>query len=316
MKVPFLRTALVGMLAVTLTMVASVPPAAGYAASEPDVSTVPLVALGDQAQTVYFYPPFTGSVGDAMTLSAFSDSGLPVSFSTTDPDCTVSGSTLTFIAAGTCPVTASQAGDGAYAPAPDVTVAIQVSLGYHAIATASHDGVVRTNGAIQVGDDLTVTVSAPDTSVTACSFKISTAGGWMMLSPGAAQVDGSCGLVTVVPVPSDAPGRAALSGRQDLDLCVTVASKTFADGSTRVMATSDRTSPGGFKCYGSSAARARTKSSTSRSMGRGRLRPSRAPRRVSVGTSRTGILRMSRFSSTPTGTSRFPRGSPPARDRT
>jgi hypothetical protein len=250
--VPFLRTALVGALAVALTMVVSVPPAAGYAASEPGVSTIPSVVQGAAAQTIYFYPPFTGSVGDSMILSAFSDSGLPVSFSTTDPACTVNGSTLIFVAVGTCSVRASQVGDDVFAPAPNVTVAIQVSLGYNAIATATRNGVVRTTGAIQVGDDLTVTVSASGTSVTACSFGIKTAGGWMMSGAGAAHADGSCDLVTVVPEPSDAPGRSALSGRQDLDLCVSVDTKTFADGSTRVMSTSDRTSPGGYKCYGTS----------------------------------------------------------------
>ena len=67
---------------------------------------VPNVALGT--------PPFT--------ISAAASSGLPVSFASTTPSvCTVSGNTVTIMGAGTCSITASQAGNANYGAAAPVT---------------------------------------------------------------------------------------------------------------------------------------------------------------------------------------------------
>ena len=54
------------------------------------------------------------------TVSASSDSGLPVSFAASGP-CTVSGSTVHITGPGSCTITASQAGDGVFKPAADVS---------------------------------------------------------------------------------------------------------------------------------------------------------------------------------------------------
>jgi hypothetical protein len=52
-----------------------------------------------------------------ITLSASASSGLPVTFaSSTSTVCTVSGTTATLLAAGTCTITATQAGNGGWAP--------------------------------------------------------------------------------------------------------------------------------------------------------------------------------------------------------
>ena len=57
-----------------------------------------------------------------VSLSASASSGLTVSFSPGTPGvCTVSGRTVTAVAAGTCTITASQPGDAHYAAAPPVT---------------------------------------------------------------------------------------------------------------------------------------------------------------------------------------------------
>ena len=255
MLVLFGRRVLAGALAIALTAIVALPPETGFAAAARTPSTPPAVALNLTAQKIWFKPALSGTVGDTTTLSAAVDSGLPVSFASGDQDrCKVAGTTLTFIKVGTCRVIASQAGDGiTWGPAPNVIVAIEVSHGYHAKATATHAGVVRTDGAIQVGDVLSVSLTAAGTAVKACSFRITTAGGWMMKGDGAAHPDGSCTLKTVVPMPSDAVGRAALPGRDEQDLCVTVMSRAFADGKKRVMATSDRLTPGGFTCRGDPA---------------------------------------------------------------
>src|SRR5438552_5959286 len=66
----------------------------------------------------------------ALTLSATASSGLPVSFSSlTAPVCALSANTVTLIAAGTCSIRASQAGNGTYAPAPNVDQSFVISSG-------------------------------------------------------------------------------------------------------------------------------------------------------------------------------------------
>ena len=145
------RRAMVGALAVALTAIVAAPPAAGHAAMRIS-SPAPSVTSDLTAQKIWFKPALTGTVGDSATLSGAADSQLPVTFKSADLDrCTVDGTTLSFTKLGNCRVIASQAGDGInWGPAPDVIVAIAVSRGYHAKATASRDGALRTDGAIQV----------------------------------------------------------------------------------------------------------------------------------------------------------------------
>lgn len=74
-------------------------------------------------QTITFNALADKIYGDAdFSISASSDSGLSISFSsTTTSVCTVSGSTVSLVVAGTCSITASQAGDGNYNAAADVS---------------------------------------------------------------------------------------------------------------------------------------------------------------------------------------------------
>ncbi len=76
---------------------------------------------GAQSQTITFEPLASKTYGDPdFTVTATASSGLPVSFAAAD-NCTVSGSTVHLTGAGSCTITASQAGDATYAPAPDVS---------------------------------------------------------------------------------------------------------------------------------------------------------------------------------------------------
>jgi probable HAF family extracellular repeat protein/uncharacterized repeat protein (TIGR03803 family) len=74
------------------------------------------------SQTIAFEPLSSQSRSVAtVALTAMASSGLPVSFtSTTATVCTVSGSTVTLIATGTCGIRASQPGDVNYRAAPAV----------------------------------------------------------------------------------------------------------------------------------------------------------------------------------------------------
>jgi hypothetical protein len=96
----------------------------------PEVAESFQVHAGPEAQTITFGPPPQAKVGEAVTLSASATSGLAVSFRSDTPRiCTVSGSTLTPTAAGTCTVTASQGGSDRYSAAGDVDQSFDVAQG-------------------------------------------------------------------------------------------------------------------------------------------------------------------------------------------
>ena len=78
-----------------------------------------------KAQTIKFTAPTTKTMTQSpVTVSATATSGLTVSFiSTTPAVCTTTGAngtTVLLVGAGTCGVTAQQAGDATWAPAPDL----------------------------------------------------------------------------------------------------------------------------------------------------------------------------------------------------
>ena len=79
-------------------------------------------------QVISFPAPATAYVTSGpLTLTAASDSGLPVTYTSTTPAvCTVSGSALTFLSTGTCTVAADQAGDTNYTAATTVTTSLAV----------------------------------------------------------------------------------------------------------------------------------------------------------------------------------------------
>ncbi|MGH7509368.1 MAG: PxKF domain-containing protein [Gemmatimonadales bacterium] len=81
---------------------------AGSAVGEPEAQTITFDALADKT---FGDPPFS--------ISATASSDLPVSFTATG-ECTIVGSTVTLNAAGTCTITARQAGNTNYHPAEDV----------------------------------------------------------------------------------------------------------------------------------------------------------------------------------------------------
>ena len=87
-----------------------------------------------QAQTITFgaQPPqnFTQSGTFALPSPATASSGLAVSYASTTPaTCTISGTTVTMLAAGNCGITASQAGDSIWSAATSVTQTIALQTG-------------------------------------------------------------------------------------------------------------------------------------------------------------------------------------------
>ena len=102
-------------------------------------------AVNPLSQTITFttISPQAVNTSAGVTLTATASSGLAVSFvSTTPAICTVSGSTVTLLALGTCIVQANQPGDGVvYAAAPTVTQSFTVE--YANPLTNTNFGVVK-----------------------------------------------------------------------------------------------------------------------------------------------------------------------------
>lgn len=120
----------------TCSITASQAGNANYAAASPvtntfevtpGVNTITFPALADT--------PFTSA---PPSLAATASSGLAVSYASNSGSvCTVSGGTISFVAVGTCSLTASQAGDSNYAAASPVTNTFEVTPGVNTITFAA-----------------------------------------------------------------------------------------------------------------------------------------------------------------------------------
>jgi len=100
---------------------------ATYLAYGVGAGTVPATTL--KTQTITFTTPGAQTLGATPTvLNASATSGLPVTFAVSTPAvCSASGTTLSLLTAGTCSVTASQAGNTGYAAAPVQVVNFSVT---------------------------------------------------------------------------------------------------------------------------------------------------------------------------------------------
>jgi RHS repeat-associated protein len=85
------------------------------------------VTVGLEAQTISFPAIAAQTVGTPLTLAATASSSLAVSFtSATQSICTVTGTTATFVATGTCTIDANQPGNSVYAAATQVAQSFSV----------------------------------------------------------------------------------------------------------------------------------------------------------------------------------------------
>jgi uncharacterized repeat protein (TIGR02543 family) len=98
------------------------------------------LTISATTQTISF-PTISGKTygGGTFTASATATSGLTVTIaSTTTAVCTVSGTTVTIVKAGTCTLTADQAGNGNYDAATQVTQSITISKAVLTATASSH----------------------------------------------------------------------------------------------------------------------------------------------------------------------------------
>src|SRR5262249_9014570 len=89
-----------------------------------------VVATGSTSQTITFATISAKTMTQSpLTVAPTASSGLPVALlSTTTPVCTVSGSVVTFVTAGSCSLTASQPGNTTYKAATSVTRTFTIKL--------------------------------------------------------------------------------------------------------------------------------------------------------------------------------------------
>src|SRR5207248_1869156 len=90
-------------------------------------TTYSLALIGPRKQTIAFAPLPNKTFGDPdFTVSATASSGLPVSFAASG-HCTVSRAKVHLTGAGSCTITASQAGNANWRPAPPVAQTFSIA---------------------------------------------------------------------------------------------------------------------------------------------------------------------------------------------
>jgi uncharacterized protein YhjY with autotransporter beta-barrel domain len=156
----------------------------------PQVTLDVTIGLASQAITNFAANPAAPVYAPNGTFSVSATggaSGSPVVFASTTPAvCTISGSTVTMVAAGNCSLTANQAGNASYSAAPQVTLVVSIGLATPTITwvaplqrivgepafdlpapTSTSPGVftyTSSNTAVATVSGLTVTIVGPGTT--------------------------------------------------------------------------------------------------------------------------------------------------------
>jgi hypothetical protein len=160
-------------------------------AAAPQITQTVLVqaAQGTTPQVIAITstPPSPAAVGGTYGVIATASSGLSVTLSinaASSATCTIAGSTVTFVAAGTCMINADQPGDATFAPAPQAMqmVIVQPAQGttQQTIAITSVQPMPATAGGATyavvatASSGLAVTLTIDATSVGVCTIAGST----------------------------------------------------------------------------------------------------------------------------------------------
>ena len=153
-------------------------------------------SLSDQSINFTSTPPAAATIGaPAYTVAATASSGLAVSFSATSGSagiCSVSGSTVSMLGAGTCTINADQAGSAGYHAAPQAQQSFTIGRASQAISFASMPPVPAAVG----GPDYAVTASA--SSGLAVGFSVTPGSGGVCAISGSSVALVGAGTCTVV----------------------------------------------------------------------------------------------------------------------
>lgn len=162
------------------------------------------------AQTITFPNPGTQTTAATPTAGASSTSGLTITYSSNTTDvCTVSGSTITTLMAGTCSITADQPGDDSYSAAEPVTVTFTVTKSPQ---TITFEPTTPVNSGDPVALDGTSTSGLTITYTAGPSDVCSIVSGSLQTGPG----DGDC------TVTASQAGNSAYDAATDVVRVITV----------------------------------------------------------------------------------------------
>jgi hypothetical protein len=189
------------------------------------------------SQSITFAPlaPLTWAPGTTIPVSATASSGLTVAFAVGSGDnCTIAGTTVTITGAGSCTVTASQAGDGTYGAATPVSRTFAIGL---ASQTIGFGGLSS-----KIFGDADFTVGATATSGLAVSFG---ATGSCTVSGTTVHITGAGDCTVTASQAGDANYSAAPDVPQAFSIATAgqtitfggLADKTWGDGDVTVSAT-------------------------------------------------------------------------------
>ena len=124
------------------------------------------ITIGKGNQSITFGTMPNLPIGGVSNISASSTSGLALTYSSTTPTiCTVSGSSVTGVAGGTCIIVANQAGGANYNPAPQQTKSININANNQNISFAAQSSLLIGGG---------LTLSASSSSGLPVSFSTTT----------------------------------------------------------------------------------------------------------------------------------------------
>ena len=144
---------------------------AGNATYSPAPNVDQSFTVNKLSQTIAFAAVATQNIGATQNLSATASSGLAVSYSSSTLSvCTVSGKSVSLIAAGTCTIQASQAGNATYSAATTVSQSFTVSklsqtINFAAIATQNIGTTLNLSAASSSG----LAVSYSSTTLSVCT---------------------------------------------------------------------------------------------------------------------------------------------------
>lgn len=201
------------------------------------------IPVQDQTITITSTAPSPGEGGSIYNVSATASSGLPVTFSidaSSSAICSISGSTITFNAAGTCTINANQAGNAAYNPAPQVQQNVTVVRGNQTInfdTTPPSSPVVNTtyNVSATATSGLPVTISIASASSAICTLSGSTV---TFIAAGTCTINADQGgNVTYNPAPQVQQIITVIRADQTITFGTTPPTTAFVGGTYTVTAT-------------------------------------------------------------------------------
>jgi hypothetical protein len=199
----------------TCTIVATQAGNSTYAAATPVSQSF---TVNHAAQTITFGSIATQSAGTTISLGATATSGLAITYaSSTTSTCTVSGSTASLLAAGTCTIAASQPGNSTYAAATPVSQSFTVTAAKGTFKLSASSGTVTVTppvcffifcfGGSSATDKITITPTGGFTGTVNFNVTGLPTGVSAAFNPGSVTTSGSTTL-TLTPSSSAAANRS------------------------------------------------------------------------------------------------------------